>query len=210
MSGELVTMDAGEARVVTDQIKTGVEAVWHLITRAYTERAWTALGYQSWDDYCTREFGTSRLRLPREERPEVVSSLRDSGLSIRAIAAATGDSYGTIQAEVIKNDHLSDGSAVSDALAEELIATPAERTTITGIDGKDYPATSTPKEPRRKALTDSAREIGLDLGRLIDRIERFAADDRLGRNKNEVGPHLRHHLVRAAQVCTDLNNTLNK
>ena len=73
MSTELTPADA---RAITDQIKTGVEAVWQLITRAYTERAWTALGYSSWDQYCIREFGTSRLRLPREERPEMVASLR--------------------------------------------------------------------------------------------------------------------------------------
>lgn len=95
-----VALLADEARALTDQIKTGVEAVWHLITRAYTERAWSALGYTSWDDYCTREFGTSRLRLPREERAEVVSSLRESGLSIPAISAATGLGYGTVQREV--------------------------------------------------------------------------------------------------------------
>jgi hypothetical protein len=93
-------LDANEARALTDQIKTGVEALWHLITRAYTERAWAALGYTSWDDYCTREFGTSRLRLPREERAEVVSSLRESGLSLRAIAAATGDSVTTVRREL--------------------------------------------------------------------------------------------------------------
>ena len=53
------------ARALTDQIKTGVEAVWQLVTQAYTERAWAALGYQSWDDYLTAEFGRSRLQLPR-------------------------------------------------------------------------------------------------------------------------------------------------
>lgn len=60
----------------------------------------SALGYTSWDDYCTREFGTTRLRLPREERTEVVASLRESGLSLRAIAAATGDHYSTISREL--------------------------------------------------------------------------------------------------------------
>jgi hypothetical protein len=93
----LTTIDA---RALTDQIKTGVEAVWHLISRAYTERAWSALGYASWDDYCTREFGTSRLRLPREERAEVVSSLRESGLSIRAIASATGTGTRQVQEDL--------------------------------------------------------------------------------------------------------------
>lgn len=155
---DLAVMDAAEARAITDQIKIAVEAVWHLITRAYQERAWAALGYTSWDDYCTREFGTSRLRLPREERAEVVSSLRDAGLSIRAIAAATGDSRETIRRELSGDTFVSpdDGAAadselVGDRLAEladeiagELIANEfrAPIPTITGIDGKSYPASS--------------------------------------------------------------------
>lgn len=77
------------ARQLTDRIKVAVEGTWHLITEAYQSRAWSVLGYASWDDYCTREFGTARLKLPREDRISTVQSLRDAGLSLRAIAAAT-------------------------------------------------------------------------------------------------------------------------
>lgn len=96
-------LSATAARELTDQIKVAVEATWHLIIDAYRGRAWSALGYASWDDYCTREFGASRLRLPREERQEVVASLRDSGLSVRAIAAATGTNRETIR-QVVSGD----------------------------------------------------------------------------------------------------------
>lgn len=101
-AAELPPVDTQAARDLTDRIKVGVEAVWHLITEAYTSRAWAALGYRNWDEYCTREFGTSRLRLPREERSEVVASLRESGLSIRAIAAATGLDKKTVNRDVIE------------------------------------------------------------------------------------------------------------
>lgn len=117
MTTAVAQMGATEARALTDQIKVAVEATWELVKRAYVERAWAVLGYDGWDDYCTREFGTSRLRLPREERAEVVASLRESGLSVRAIAAATGLSRGTIGNEVSKNGHLAE---------------------ITGTDGKTY------------------------------------------------------------------------
>lgn len=97
MTADLMpVVTAEQARTLTDRIKVGVEGIWHLITEAYNSRAYTALGYVNWDDYCVREFGTSRLRLPREERSEVVASLRDSGLSVRAIAAATGDHFSTV------------------------------------------------------------------------------------------------------------------
>jgi transposase-like protein len=121
MSAALLTLDATQARALTDRIKFGVEAVWEMVKQAYEQRAWLALGYQSWDDYCTREFGTSRLRLPREERAEVVASLRESGLSIRAIASATGTNRETIRQEIASGDKKLSPDPDEDALAEELI-----------------------------------------------------------------------------------------
>ena len=79
----VVELNPVAPRALTDQIKTGVEAVWQLVSQAYTERAWAALGYQSWDDYLVIEFGRSRLQLPREDRTGVVSSMRESGMSTR-------------------------------------------------------------------------------------------------------------------------------
>jgi hypothetical protein len=81
-------MNADEARAITDRIRTALEDVWELIKQAYTRRAWVALGYTSWDTYVSSELDRSLLRLPREERTEIVTSLRHAGLSTRAIAAA--------------------------------------------------------------------------------------------------------------------------
>lgn len=97
---QTVPVTAEQARMLTDRIKVAVDGTWILIQEAYVSRAWAALGYTSWDDYCTREFGTSRLRLPREERQEVVASLREIGMSTRAIAAATGTNRETIRQEI--------------------------------------------------------------------------------------------------------------
>lgn len=118
------------ARALTDRIKVAVEGTWLLIQDAYTSRAWSALGYPTWDAYCTEEFGSSRLRLPREERQEVVASLRESGLSLRAIASATGIGYGTVRTDLID--------------AGEQNRSPA----VVGADGKTYPTTRpAPSEP---------------------------------------------------------------
>lgn len=89
-------MSQREARDLTSCIKATISIAWELIAKAYSERAWSALGYPSWDEYCASEFDTCRLRLPREERAVAVSSLRDSGLSLRAIQSATGISRPTI------------------------------------------------------------------------------------------------------------------
>lgn len=71
------------------------------------------------------------------------------------------------------------------------------------------PSQKEPSTPRRRPLTDAAREIGLDLKNLTSRMERLLADDRFARNKDEVAPHLRHYLVEAIKVCQDLNHQIN-
>ncbi|KAF7277615.1 hypothetical protein GWI33_002970, partial [Rhynchophorus ferrugineus] len=204
-----VTLSAQDARTLIDRIKVGVDAVWQLIVDAYQGRAWAALGYASWDECCTREFGTSRLRLPREERADVVASLRESGLSIRAIAAATGQSYGTIQSEVIKSDHLepepitgTDGKTYTskprpepepdwiDAAGDEADAKPLPPGfTAEDIAELNHPR-ATPPAPelptrKRRPITDQAQAAGWELIKAVERIQRICDDDRFNVNKTK-------------------------
>jgi hypothetical protein len=189
------------ARALTDRIKVAVEAAWELIKQAYTERAWEALGYQSWDDYCTREFGTSRLRLPREERTEVVCSLRDAGLSVRAIASATGDHYSTVSRELGRVANATPGIA-ADPVADDFWADPfdypdtepvaattrptpgrAEVMPVIGMDGKTYQRKPLPQpapKPWRKppSYCDEFSRAVYDLERLVERFAGLVADDR--------------------------------
>lgn len=152
---------ADEARALTDQIKVAVETSWHLIVRAYQTGAHLALGYKSWDDYTTREFGTSRLRLPREERQEVVSSLRDAGLSIRAIETVTGASRKTVIKDLV------DSPPPDKPLARTTVQPNFKPGTVKGTDGKTYPSKAEkPKTtPPRKPLTDSVDSAGWELRR---------------------------------------------
>ena len=116
------------AREVTDQIKTGLESVYHLIRSAYRGRAWEVLGYRSWDEYVTREFGNLHLRPPLEKRQDIVLSLREVGMSTRAIASATQISEATVRRE------LKHAGASNDAPGRA----PAS---VVGVDGKTYEAT---------------------------------------------------------------------
>jgi hypothetical protein len=128
-------MTANEARALTDQIKYDAEALWDKIAAAYTGRAWAALGYESWDVYCIKEFGDMRLRLLREERAEMVCSLRQAGLSIRAIASGVGISDQTVQRDLaagVVNHYTSPEEP--DVVDAELVDEPTP--TITGTDGK--------------------------------------------------------------------------
>lgn len=92
-----VTISTEQARRLTDRIKIALDGTWHLIVEAYESRAWSVLGYESWDAYCKSEFSSAHLKLPREDRAERVQSLRDHGLSLRATSAAMGISEGTVR-----------------------------------------------------------------------------------------------------------------
>lgn len=124
----MIELDEAKRRV--DRVKSGVERIWDDLVVLYRERAWSVLGYQSWDALCDAEFGGTRIALPRQQRQEVVCDLRESGMSTRAIASAVGVAVGTV--------------------ASDLAATVQNRTvdqpaTITGLDGRTR--TTTPARP---------------------------------------------------------------
>jgi transposase-like protein len=219
MSAALVQIDATAARVLTDKIKIAVEGTWHLITEAYQSGAHLSLGYSSWDEYVLREFGTSRLRLPREERQEVVGSMRDSGMSIRAIASAVGMNHQTVANDLSKNRQLPEpveyepsgldefvavNTATGEVLDapltdEECAAIEAERAEpvkVTGVDGKSYTASRSPIQPKQ-ARTDVVAVIGSVLNRAEDAAH---AADRI------TADHLREKKEQAARWHRDLSN----
>lgn len=89
-----------------DEIREGVDRVreWvdeypeSTVLALWEARAWTELGYDSWDALVAGEWSRS-IVLPRPERREVVGRLRQEGMSTRAIAAAVG-----VDAKTIRND----------------------------------------------------------------------------------------------------------
>lgn len=104
------SLASDEARQLTDQIRKNLEVTWDLIGIAYTRRAWKALGYPSWDEYVVKEFGTQHLSVPRESREEVISSLRDFGMSLRAISEATNIGLGTVHRATKKSSTVPNGT----------------------------------------------------------------------------------------------------
>lgn len=206
---------ANAARTRVDRIKTGVEVVWSLIVESYQARDWESLGYGTWDEMCTREFGTSRLRLPREERAETIGSLRDAGLSLRAIAAVTGNSKDTVaralvavspetpDVDVVEPHGFAEkiaaelaASDVDHAATAESISGPAK---VTGIDGKSY-SPAVQRAPYRKSLPDVARAAGFELRKATERIERLVSDDRYRANEKQVADAMRGHLLYVAET----------
>jgi predicted XRE-type DNA-binding protein len=132
----LGTCTQAEARALTDQIKTHIETAWTLIKRAYLEGAWYVLGYSSWDAYYAAEFTAPQLRIPRNERREIVASLADAGMSQRDIATATGLSQMTVSRSLSEtNDSHNDHAARITREAPDATPTP--------------PASNTPHAHRR-------------------------------------------------------------
>lgn len=118
-------LDAELARELTRKIRVGLEGTYALIVDAFKGRAWVGLGYPTWDAYCQGEFGALSLQPPREERHHVLMSLREAGMSVRAISSAVDISKDTVARELrsLKSSGVS-------------FATP-EASTI-GLDGKTY------------------------------------------------------------------------
>jgi hypothetical protein len=132
----------------------------------------------------------------------LVVRLADEGMSTRAIAPIVGADHVTVSRDIA-------ASTVANETVDEPAPTVLRITT--GLDGRDRTTviSGAPRATPRRGLPDVARDLGIDLRRLTERFERLAADDRLGRNKNEVAAHLRHHLAHALQVLTDLEQEIN-
>lgn len=129
---EIVGRDltVGEAREFVEHVRTSVEDLKDWIVRAVKGRAWIALGYASWDAMCEAEFDGAVIRLPREDRREAVASLREAGLSTRAIGSALG-----VSPQTVVNDQLSN---VGQSTTPE---------TVTSLDGRQRPAIQTRRDP---------------------------------------------------------------
>lgn len=132
-------IELDEAKRCVNRVKSGVERIWDDLVVLYQGRAWSVLGYQSWDALCDAEFGGTRIALPRHQRQEVVCDLRESGMSTRAIASAVG-----VSAMQVSRD-LADST-----VTKVTVDVPAS---ITGLDGRTRTATPTrpsvPSQPTK-------------------------------------------------------------
>ncbi len=217
-AARLRPLSESEARELTEEIAQTLALAWDKVVEAYQRRVWEPLGYGSWDSYCRAELGSTRLRLPSEERDEAVRSLRSAGLSTRAIAAATGTSKGTVHRSA---------SAPYGALAD---ATQQPVPAVTGLNGKSYPGSraaatdveepidaelvedeesepmgsppSASTTPKRRPLPEQAKDAGWEIRRAAERIGRIVGDDRLSANKQQVSSALRSHLLFVAEAVT--------
>lgn len=147
-------LNSTEARQLTQEIADGLENVHGLIVRAWEGQAWRALGYPSWDTWIDENFRGLQLRPPREQRDEVVHSMRESGMSIRAISSAVDLGRGTVERS------LANGSGVPNGTPEE--SGDDTEISVTGLDGKSYFPSPQRTETSGPDPQDSYEEASLD------------------------------------------------
>jgi hypothetical protein len=136
------TMTEAEARDITGRIRASLDVAWDLLVRAYLQGAWRALGYASWDAYTDAELGETRLRIPREQRRELVASMSDAGMSTRAIGSALG-----VTQQTVANNRAASGVKFLTPDAEPI---PAGQTVLTD----EGAVADIEPEPRRVVGTD--------------------------------------------------------
>ncbi|WP_270263983.1 hypothetical protein [Kocuria marina] len=147
-------LDTEAARRLTHEITDGLENVHGLIVRAWEGQAWRALGYPSWDAWIDENFRGLQLRPPREQREEVVQSMRESGMSIRAISSAVDLGRGTVERA------LSGGSGVPNGTPHN--PTDEAESAVVGLDGKSYSPSSRRPEESVGKTEDSHEDASLD------------------------------------------------
>jgi hypothetical protein len=115
------------------------------------------LGFKSWPDYIA---DVARREMPNiarsvEQRRQVVALLAGEGMSQRAIAEAVGVSQKTVDRDLDQVSHDDSPCPATDFADSAPVTTPD---TVTGRDGKQYPAKPKPKpdapKPAEPELTD--------------------------------------------------------
>lgn len=87
-------------RIALDRTARGMADLAERVSEAYQRRADLALGYESWAEYATAEFGEQTQSLAAPIRRELVGYLSAEGMSTRAIAPAVGVSQRQVSTDV--------------------------------------------------------------------------------------------------------------
>ena len=128
------TFTEATARELTEELKSDYGAIRSKIDTAWRGRIWTALGYDSWQEYLDIEFVDVTLRPPKELEEQVISELRAAGMSTRGIAAATDLSQPTIRRRLAESTEPNDS---------------VDR--VIGLDGRERPAKMPEKTTERQS-----------------------------------------------------------
>jgi transposase len=101
------TLTRDEAETLVTAIQFSLDAAWQYYSEgclqliaAHKGRAWIPLGLANWEEFVSQTIDVDHIRIPKPERRAIVAALREGGLTLRAIASATGLSVGTTHREL--------------------------------------------------------------------------------------------------------------
>jgi hypothetical protein len=121
------------------EARQALAAAVELLGELYDGQAWKALGYVSWAELCDAELPELKQLLTAGEKRSLVVDLRQRGMSLRAAAAPAGISAATAKTWL-------DDAGVQLA-------------TVTSLDGRVRPASSSVAKPDKPRLTNVARAV---------------------------------------------------
>lgn len=217
-------MGEHDARRITERIRLtaftareSLEKLQALVAEAQEGQAHVALGYASWTAYLADVLGDEPLRLPRDQRQQLVGYLAGEGMSTRAIAPIVGASQKTVDRDVrqvvSQMTHVDpDTGEVSDDYPSDATTggevTPPAEPTVNGADaGVEEPGEAVealPTPPARPAVT------GLD-GKTYQRPEPRKPQRRsLVDDARDAGQELRKALDRVERIAADDRLARNK
>jgi transposase len=132
-------LDVARVRKAIRELRAKLAEAVDLLGELYDGRAWVALGLPSWQALCEQELPELGQLLTLAERQSLVVDLRQRGMSLRAAAAPAGVSAATAKT-------WTDNAGVQLA-------------TVTSLDGRVRPASSSVQNPARPRLTNVARAV---------------------------------------------------
>lgn len=99
-TGELIDVTYADVRTSIDTAKASLEHAAEQIVWQIENRAWAILGYADWNEMREAEYGGAAFMVPREDRPELLTRMRQSGLTNVEIAATAGVSEITVRRDL--------------------------------------------------------------------------------------------------------------
>ena len=196
-------------RLVATNYMEAREKLAELIAEGRRRQVWVGMKMRSLEEWLSATFSdTPLMRLSRDERKVIVADLAEQGMSSTAIAPVVGATDRTVRRDIESRTNVRDGPRVVKSIdGVERTFQPRPAPEPVTVDHGTGEITQT--KPNRKPITDTARDIGLDLNALTDRIDRLMSDDRFDRNRDDIAARLRHHIAAATAALNTLDSKIN-
>ena len=145
----------GRIRRLAKQAGDQLVQVGRLLDEAKSGLLHEALGFESWTAYVADAVG-GQLQLSGEARQQMVQLMAGEGMSVRAIAAATGVSKSTVSNDLtqVSNDWTPQPDSGVQELDTSTGGVPADAT-VTGLDGKTYTKPKRKPRPKKEPKPDA-------------------------------------------------------